>query len=413
MNQSPYSVETQAPVTYREHLEQSSNQDETSDCQVEHQQSDEVTNLSIVSRPTKDVAKPKQDDRDSWPLSKSVCEPPEVASRDTREDLFSLFTNDTDTVEIDCAPISIVEEPLYMHPDAAWNCLIRKGQAFMDQNGNIVALQDLDFHQQVAWLSMMTRGQLWIPDDVTKRMATGESVAAEHDRKEDVVRGSPVWQQLQATMTRAGEGQVPFAFEGFCEEKQGISRSTVSSPTRKNLTDPLTPAKTSSTNALQPVQFAALPPHALMIPKALVVPKVLPISGKKVYRIKYLSTRAHLNPLNNRKSLANLVLESLLSQGRAVLVEDAIFAGGGNTRSQTVRTVVDSVCCYKLQTNPLQRDDDWHLFEEVRDRIEILRTELGGGQVLEYSRFWEEEYGEVEDEWRQFDEGGEGKEKDI
>lgn len=39
--------------------------------------------------------------------------------------------------------------------------------------------------------------------------------------------------------------------------------------------------------------------------------------------------------------------------------------------------------------------------------------ELGEGQVPKYSRFWEEEYGEVEDEWRQFDEGGEGKEEDI
>ncbi|KAI7366627.1 hypothetical protein KC354_g4007 [Hortaea werneckii] len=362
MNQSQYAVETQAPVTYREHLEQSSNHDETSDCQVEHQQSDGVTNLSIVSRPMKDVANPKQDDRASWPLSKSVCEPPEVASRDTKENLFSLFTNDTDTVEIDCAPISIVEEPLYMHPDAAWNCLSRKGQAFIDQNGNIVALQDLDFHQQVAWLSMMTRGQLWIPDDVIKQMATGESFAAEHDRKENVVRGSPVWQQLQATMTQARDGQIPFAFEAFCEEKQGITRFAVSGPTGKTLTDPLTPAKTSSTNAVQPLQFAHPPPHALMIPKALVVPKVLPISGKKVYRIKYLSTRAHLNPFNNRKSLATLVLESLLSQGRAVLVKDAVFAGGGNTRPQPVGTVVDSVCCHKLQTNPLQRDDDWHLF---------------------------------------------------
>ncbi|KAI6910114.1 hypothetical protein KC318_g5940 [Hortaea werneckii] len=361
MNQSQYSIETQAPVTHRELLAQSSNQDETSECQVEQQQDEGVTKLSLISRPAENVATPTKSDRTSPPSSKSDCEPPEVRSQDIKEDLFSLFTNDTNTVEIDCAPISIVEEPLYMHPDTAWNCLSRKGQAFIDQNSNIVALQDLDFHQQVAWLSMMTRGQLWIPDDV-KQMATGENITAEHDRKENVVKGSSVWQQHQATMTRACEGQLSFTFEGFCEEKKGISRSAVSESTGKTLTDPLTPAKTFSTNALQTPQFAPPPPIAFMLPKALVTPKVLPISGKKVYRIKYLSTRAHLNPFNNRKSLAALVLESLLSQGRAVLAEDTIFAGGENTRSQPVGTVVDSVCCQKVQANPLQRDDDCNQF---------------------------------------------------
>ncbi|KAI7543919.1 hypothetical protein KC331_g7115 [Hortaea werneckii] len=283
MNQSQYSVETQAPVTYREHLEQSSNQDETPERHVEQQQSDGVTNLSSVSRPTKCLAKLKQDGRASSPSSKSDCEPPEVASRVFKEDLFSLFTNDTDTVEIDSAPISIVEEPLYMHPDAAWNCLSRKGQAFMDQNGHIVALQDLDFYQQVAWLSMMTRGQLWIPEDVIKQMATGDNIAAEHDRKENVVQGSPVWQQHQATMTRARDSPLSFSSEDFYEEKRAIFRSAVSASTGKHLTDPLTSAKASSTNALQPLQFAPPlpPPRALMLPTVLVIPRLYKSLGRK------------------------------------------------------------------------------------------------------------------------------------
>ena len=360
MDQSQYSVETQAPVNHRERLPVPLTQGETLECHVEQQQDDEVTNISFANTNTKGVAEPKQDRRASSPSSKSDCEPPKPTSRDIKENLFSLFTNDTDIVMIDSTPISIVEEPLYMHPEAAWSCLSCKGQAFMDQNGNIVALQDLDFHQQVAWLSMMTRGQLWIPDDVIKQMVTGEDITAEHDGNENVVRKSPAWHQHQATMTRAREGQVAFKSEGFCEEKRVISRSAVLGSTCKTPTDPSTSAKASSTNALRPFQFAPLPASALMIPKALVIPKVLPISGKKVYRIKYHSTRAHLNHFNNRRSLATLVLESLLSQGRAILVADAIFAGGERTRSQTAGKMVDSVCCPSLNTDPLQWDDDWH-----------------------------------------------------
>ncbi|GAB1743987.1 hypothetical protein NU219Hw_g1027t1 [Hortaea werneckii] len=358
MSQSQYSVETQDPVTYREHLSHPSTQDETSEFHIEQQQRDGVTNPSFISRPTEDEARLQKRDRPSPPSSKSDCEPPEVTSRYTQEDLFSLFTNNSDAVEIDSAEISIVEEPLYMHPDAAWNCLSRKGQAFMDQNGNIVTLQDLDFRQQVAWLSLMTRGQLSIPDNAIKQMATEEDIKTEHDRNENVVQGSPVWQQHQTTMTKTREGQVPFAFEGFCEEKRVNPRSAVPIPASKNLTDPSTSGRTSSIKALQPPQFGPQPRHALMLPKALVIPKILPISGKKVYRLMYHSTRAHLNPFNNRKSIATLVLESLLSQGRGVLLEDTMWAGEENTRCQPVGTVVDFACCHQAQANSLQWDDD-------------------------------------------------------
>ncbi|GAB1731928.1 hypothetical protein NU195Hw_Modified_353t1 [Hortaea werneckii] len=360
MNQSRNTVETQLPATYRLHPAHPTPQDESSECQVKQQQSDGLTNLSFISRPMEDVAKPDQDEHHSTQSSIPDREPPKNASRDIKEDLFSLFTNDTDIVVIDSVTIPIVEEPLYMHPDAAWKCLSHKGQAFMDTNGNIVALEDLGFHQQVAWSSMMTRGQLWTPNSAQQMAAEGKAVA-ENNGCGEVVRESSVWQKQQALMRIARDGQISLTCEGLPKDKRSDSGSAVRGPVRKGLSDSLTSAA-SSTNGLQPLQFAPQSSTALMMPKALVVPKILSLSGKKVYRIKYRSTRAQVNRFNNRKSLATLVLESLLSQGRAVLVKDSNVAGGGSARFQPVGTAVDFVCCPEVQFNPLQRDDDWHQF---------------------------------------------------
>ncbi|KAI7164645.1 hypothetical protein KC343_g14585 [Hortaea werneckii] len=360
MNQSRDSVEAQLPATYREHFAHPSSRDELPECQVKQQQSDGLTNPSFVSRPTEDVAKPDQGEQHPTQSSISDRQPPNNASRDIKEDLFSLFTNDTDVVVIDSVTIPIVEEPLYMHPDVAWKCLSHKGQAFMDMSGNIVALEDLSFHQQVAWLSMMTRGQLWTPNTAEQVAREGKAVT-ENDGCEEVVRRSPVWQKQQVLMRNARDGQISLAYESLPKDKRADSGSAVRGSVRKGLSDSLTSAA-SSTNGLQPLQFAPQSPTALMMPKALVVPKVLPISGKKVFRIKYRSTRAQVNRFNNRRSLATLVVESLLSQGRAVLVKDSNVAGGGSARFQPVGTVVDFVSCPEVQSNPLQRDDDWHQF---------------------------------------------------
>ncbi|KAI7279443.1 hypothetical protein KC345_g5366 [Hortaea werneckii] len=357
MNQSRNSVETRLPAAYREHLAHPSPQDETSECQVKQQQSDGVTNLSFFSRPTEDVAKPDQGEQHSTQSSRSDREPPKIAPRDIKEDLFSLFTNDADVLVIDSMTIPIVEEPLYMHPDAAWKCLSRKGQAFMDTNGNIVALEDLGFHQQVAWLSMMTRGQLWTPDSAGNMATEGQAVA-KNDGCEEVVRELPVWQKQQALMRDACNGQISLTCESVLKDKGRDSGSAVRGLVRKGLSDSSSSAA-PSTNDLQPLHFAPLSSIALKMPKALVVPKVVPISGNKVYRIEYRSTRTQVNRFNNRKSVAALVLESLLSQGRAVLVKDVIFAGGGSARFRAVGTVVDSVCCPKVQAEPVRWDDDW------------------------------------------------------
>ncbi|KAI6863870.1 hypothetical protein KC343_g14875 [Hortaea werneckii] len=350
MNQSRDSVETQLPATYREQLAHLSPQVEPSECQVKQQQNEGVTNLLSVSRPMEDVAKPDQGEQHSTQSSISDREPLKNASRDIKEDLFSLFTNNTDTVVIDSVTIPIVEEPLYMHPDAAWKCLSHKGQAFTDKNGNIVALEDLGFHQQVAWLSMMTRGQLWTPNSAQQTTTEGKAVA-ENDECGEVVRESPVWQKQQALIRNARDGPISLTREVLPKDKRRDSGSAVRGPVRKGLTDSLTSAA-PSTNGVQPLQFALQSSTALMMPKALVIPKTLPISGKKVYRIEYRSTRAQVNRFNNRRSLATLVLESLLSQVRAVLVKDTSIAGGESARFHPVETVVGSVCCPKVHADP-------------------------------------------------------------
>ncbi|KAI6807467.1 hypothetical protein KC332_g14132 [Hortaea werneckii] len=342
MNQLQHSVEAQAAVTYREHLPHPSTQDETSERKFQQQQNDGVTNLSFVSRPMKHVAKADQGEEHSAQSPRSDREPPKVVSREIKEDVFSLFTNDTDVVVIGSVTIPIVEEPLCMQPDEAWKCLSHKGQAFADKSGKIVALEDLDFHQQVAWLSMMTRGELWMPDGV-KPMTTGENITAEHDGSKNGVRRSPSSQHPQATMVRAGDSKLSSNFEGSCEVKIAISRSAVPGAARKSLADPSTSARTSPMKTIQPLQFGPQPSVALTLPEALVIPKVLPISGKKAYRIKYHSTRAQLNRFNNRKSLSTLVLESLLSKGRGVLIRDAIIGGRGKYKMPT-RGNDDGLC---------------------------------------------------------------------
>lgn len=171
--------------------------------------------------------------------------------------------------------------------------------------------------------------------DCVKPMTTGEKITAEHDGNKNGVRRSPSSQHPQATMVRAGDSELSSDFEGSCEVKIAISRSAVPGAARKSLADPSTSARTSPMKTIQPLQFGPQPSVALTLPEALVIPKVLPISGKKAYRIKYHSTRAQLNRFNNRKSLSTLVLESLVSQGRGVLIRDAIIGGRGKYKMPT------------------------------------------------------------------------------
>ncbi|KAI6797603.1 hypothetical protein KC360_g1992 [Hortaea werneckii] len=391
MNQLQHSVETQAAVAYREHLPHPSAQDEAPECTSRQQQSDGVTNLSSVSRPMKNVAKADQREEHSAQSPRSDREPPRLASRDIKEDVFSLFTNDTDVVVIDSVTVPIVEEPLYMQPDEAWKCLSHKGQAFADKSGKIVALEELDFHQQVAWLSMMTRGELWMTDGV-KPMATGENITAEHDGSKNDVRRSPSSQHPQATMVRAGDSELSSNFEGSCEVEVAISRSAVPGATCKSLTNP---SKSGPMKTIQPLQFGPQPSVALTLPEALVIPKVLPISGKKAYRIKYHSTRAQLNRFNNRKSLSTLVLESLVSQGRVVLIRDAIIGGRGKYKMPT-RGNGGGLCL---------------LSQGVRGSIKILQVQLSAGQGMGLGRRIQGERGDGE--WGQFDDGEERKEEDV